>query len=58
MLNRKADIHAGEFGECGFKNQAVIPVDLVVSISELRQPHASYPLSHLTLRFLEIRLGL
>ena len=35
MLNRKADIHAGEFGECGFKNQAVIPVDLVVSISEL-----------------------
>jgi len=35
MLNRKVDIQAGEFGECGFKNQAVIPVDLVVSISEL-----------------------
>ena len=35
MLNRKVDIQAGEFGECGFKNQAVIPVDLVASISEL-----------------------
>ena len=35
MLNRKVDIQAGEFGECGFKNQAVIPVDLVASISEV-----------------------
>ena len=35
MLSREVDTQPGEFGECGFKNQGVIPMDLTVSINEL-----------------------